>query len=589
MCHLGRAAAAVGGWSALARQLAREFARARRGRWRRAYGALIGYLAIGGRDLDGWYRRWVIRAESPPATGIESKLVLVASPGHLDESELGVLLRHLVACARYGMVFIDAEAPATETAVGALGQAGIAAIPTRGDFTLAALPDDCVGLVILGPHVCPNPSTIPELSRAVADGADLVYGDADEIGVDGRRRRPRFRAGFSLDLFFHDDFVSDCFAVPRTLLDAVGPWDFQDPQASLFRWLPSASDIRHLPRILSHSLRPPRRASEPNAYLETFLRQRYGERAGVERVPNGTATPWRCRFGSPPDARVSVVVPTRDRLDLLAPCVDSLYEKNDPARFEVLIVDNASTDPATRQWLADAPGQRSRLRVLGAHGAFNWSWLNNLAIEVGTGDVFVFLNNDTLSITEGWLARLAEYALRPDAGAVGPLLLYEDDSIQHAGLVVGDGDHADQLYRGVDVNFDDLAFVSPLLPRNVAAVTGACLATSRKTIEAVGSFDEGLPVSGDVEFCLRIHEQGLCNIYAPDVALYHFESRSRGVEPNREDLLRLAREINRRMPHDPFYNPNLACIAGIGRGGPGYALLHEDTSREHLAPTKNAG
>lgn len=577
---LGAALRATGGWRELGRHLGREF---RHAGLRRAYGALIGLVAIGGRNRDRWYRRWLATTE-PDTSDTPSKVILVASFGDLDDDAFDLLPSRLAACAVGGTVFVDALSPRTESALATLAESGVAAIPTHGDFrgdhpSATPLPADCAGLVFVGRTSCPNPRNFGALSLAIEQGADLVYGDADEIDARGRRR-PRFKPDFSLDLFLYDDFVSDCVAVSRALLDRVDPWDFDDPHGTLLRWVSHASRVEHLPLIVSHALRPPSPPVGPPAYLEPFLKQRYGDHARVETA--AASAPWRCRFGTQSNARVSVVIPTRDRLDLLAPCVDSLYEKNDPDRMEILIVDNDSVESATRAWLARMEG-RSGVRVIGAQGRFNWSWLNNLAIEVGTGEVFVFLNNDTLSITGGWLERLAEYALRPDAGAVGPLLLYPDGGIQHAGLVVGGGDLADQLYRGIPTEFDDHAFVSPLVPRNVSAVTGACMAVSRETLGKVGRFDERFPVSGDVEFCIRAMGHGLVNIYAADVVLHHYESRTRAGQVDRDDLRRLAAVIERQLPRDPFYNPNLAAIAGVGRGGPTFALLHADTSAAHLA------
>ena len=585
--NLGCARRATGGWRALGRQLAREFASARTGDriggWRRAYGALIGFVAIGGRNRDRWYRRWIARTETPDH-GRPSKLVLAASFADPHHRQFDLLLARIAACAGNGLVFVDAHAPGAEAVVAALARKGISAIPTQGDFSLAALPDDCPGLVILRPYSCPNPRSLGALASALEQGADLVYGDADEIDARGRRRRPRFKPGFSLDLFFHDDFLSDCFAISRHLLERVDSWNFDDPHGTLLRWLPHAGRVAHLPLILSHSLRPPEAPSQPTALLESCLRARYGEASRVEpAVPaHPSSTRWRCRFGTDPRAKITVAIPTRDRLDLLAPCVDSVYGKNDPDGFELLVVDNGSAESATRDWLTRMAASRSGFRVIAADGDFNWSWLNNLALANGIGDVFVFLNNDTVSITAGWLKRLAEYALRADAGAVGPLLLYPDGNIQNAGLIVGDGDVADQLYRGTGPAFADHAFVSPLLPRNVSAVTGACMAISRRTIDTVGTFDERFPIAGDVEYCLRAHAQGLSNIFAADVALYHHESKSRGRCVPAEDLGRLARLVDDQMPRDPFYNPNLAGIAGVGRGGGDFALLHEDTTRVHL-------
>ena len=513
---------AAGGWGALGRQLQR----ARRQGWRDAYGALIGLVATGGRRRDRWYRRWLTDNEPRVETDAASRLAVIASSGDLER-----------------------------------------------------LTRDCPGVVFLGAGSRLHDNALDAMAEALADGAEIVYGDADQLDASGRRCRPTYKPDFSLDLFLCHDYLSDCIAVSRDFLDRAPPWNFNDPHETLLRWLPLAPRIVHLPMVLSHALAPRRRPEAPPASLARFLRERYGNGAGVEPVAAERGTPmrWRCRFGGTTHTSISVVIPTRDRLDLLVPCVDSLYATNDEARLEVLIVDNGSSERATHAWFGKAQRRHASLRVLSGGGDFNWSRLNNLGIAAGTGDVFVFLNNDTLAIDDGWLHRLAEYASRGDTGAVGPLLLFADGSVQHAGLAVGHGDHADSIHRGTAPDFDDHAFVSPRLPRNVAAVTGACLATSRKTLLNIGNFGEGLRLAGDVEFCLRAHAAGLVNVYAGDVALRHYESATIGRHAHGSDGRRLGGIVQATLPRDPFYNPNLASVAGVGRGAPAFALLHEDT------------
>ncbi|MCY3622298.1 MAG: glycosyltransferase [Gammaproteobacteria bacterium] len=517
---------AAGGWTGLCRQLLG----ARPQGWRDVYGTLIGLLAMGGRRRDRWYRLWLDRNEVRGAD-TESRLAVISSP---DD--------------------------------------------TRN------LDDACVGAVFVRPRYRLHNAALPAMANALAEGAELVYGDADEIDSKGRRCRPSFKPDFSLDLFLYQDYLSDCIAVSREVLHRLPPWDFDDPHGTLLRWLPRVSRIVHLPQVLSHALEPPVGAQEPPPALAEYLRTCYGDHAAVETVATPGASPvhWRCRFGTSLEPRVTVVIPTRDRLDLLQPCVDSLFATDTASHVEVLIIDNGSSEPATHCWLREVQRQHLSLRVLGDDGHFNWSRLNNLGIAAGTGDVFLFLNNDTLAIEDGWLDRLAEYALREDVGAVGPLLLFADGAVQHAGLVVGHGDQADPIYRGTAPDFEDHAFVSPRLPRNVAAVTGACLATSRKTLDAIGTFDEDLPLAGDVEFCLRAYAAGRVNVYAGDVAVRHHESATIGRRSHGTDAVRLGRLVQATLPRDPFYNPNLTGIAGVGRGAPAFALLHEDTSDAHL-------
>jgi len=253
------------------------------------------------------------------------------------------------------------------------------------------------------------------------------------------------------------------------------------------------------------------------------------------------------------------VIPTRDRVDLLDPCVDSLYATNAGEDFDVILVDNGSRSAETRAWLERTERDRENFRVLTADFEFNWSRLNNLAIAEAGGDVFVLLNNDTVSRTQGWLGRIAEYAMRKDVGVVGPLLLFPDGTIQHAGVVVGYGGCADHLFNGTSPAVDRLMFVSPLVPRNVSLVTGACLAVSRRVVDAIGAFDEAYRVVGsDGEFCLRAHLAGLRNVYLPEIVLLHHESQSRGRSDPESDTERLRRLVADRMPRDPFYNPNLS-------------------------------
>ncbi|MYA15835.1 MAG: glycosyltransferase [Gammaproteobacteria bacterium] len=495
--------------------------------WRSVYGTLIGLVATGGRRRDGWYRQWLDGHESYVESDARTRIAVIATATELE---------------RVG--------------------------------------EDCSGVVFLGPGSRLHDNALAAMAEALADGAEIVYGDTDHLDASGRRCRPSYKPDFSLDLFLYQDYLSDCIAVSRDFLDRAPPWNFDDPHGTLLGWLPCAPRIVHLPRVLCHTPAPRPQPEAPSAFLAAFLRERYGSGAGVEPAPARRGTPlrWRCRFGASGNASISVVIPTRARLDLVKPCVDSLYATNDTRRLEVLIVDNDSSDRATRSWLGKAQQRYATLRVLSDNGDFNWSRLNNLGIAAGAGDVFVFLNNDTLAVEDGWLDRLAEYASRGDTGAVGPLLLFADGSVQHAGLVVGYGAHADSIYRGTAPDFDGHAFVSPRLPRNVAAVTGACLATSRKTLETIGTFDEGLILAGDVEFCLRAGAAGLVNVYAGDVALHHYESATIGRHSHGRDGHRLGGLVQATLPRDPFYNPNLTSVAGVGRGAPAFALLHEDTS-----------
>ena len=563
LCCIGDAVRAAGGWRALGRYLRA----AGQGGWRAAYGALIGFEAIGGRHRERRYRRW-LRGVEPADPAKVPDLAFAVTFAGLDRTRFDTFLSVLAdlgGCA----AFVDASAPCADDGIAALRRAGWPAAATTGDLDTRSLPDHCKGVVFLRAGHCPNPTCVPKIARAIEAGAELVYGDADERGPAGRRN-PRFKPDFSKDLLLYRDYISDCVGVSKDALARLPGWDFNDPHASVLVWTDQLRHIRHLPHVLSHGLLPEERRRPMPRTLPHLLRERYG--GTVEPTSNG----WRCRYPVPDAMRIAVVVPTRDRADLLKACIGTLYERNRGTAFETVVVDNRSSDDDALAWLRNAPTAHPGLSVVAADMAFNWSRLNNIALAQADADVYVFLNNDTESTEDGWLRRLAEYALRPDVGAVGPLLVYGDGNIQHAGIVAGAGQQADLVYRGTTPDFADHAFVSPRLPRNVSAVTGACLAVSAATLQAIGPFDERLAVAGDVEFCLRARRAGLANVYAGDVALVHRESLTRRRSRYPEDEARLRALIEEDLPQDPYYNPNLAQVPGIGRGAPAYALLHRE-------------
>jgi len=414
--------------------------------------------------------------------------------------------------------------------------------------------------LLLRPGAVPAPVSPPRVSATT-----LLYGDEDHIDAAGRRCRPIFKPGFSPDLLLANDYLGSLLA-PLPLLRACAEERLADHHSLALRLVEQADEVRHVPTVLAHRFCCVAEPAAPPAYLPTFLRNRYGAGADV-RAAAGGRPPWRCAFGN--RARVSVIVPTRDRVALLRRCVEGIFATNS-GDFEVVVLDNGSREQRTRVWLAEAQAKWARLRVVPAPGAFNWSRLNNLGIAHASGDVFVFLNNDTEPHSAGcgeWLARLADVALRPDVGAVGPLLLYAGGHIQHAGVVVGADASTDHVFRGALPEIDRHVFVSPLLPRNVAAVTGACMAFSRRALDAIGNFDENYRVAGgDVEICVRAMTHGLVNVYLPDVVLLHLESRTRGRRDPGADVRRLRAFLAEHCPQDPYHHPQLA--SGTSPCGP---------------------
>jgi O-antigen biosynthesis protein len=255
----------------------------------------------------------------------------------------------------------------------------------------------------------------------------------------------------------------------------------------------------------------------------------------------------------------------KDRIDLMSACVRSILDNTDYAPYELLILDSGSSEPNVLSWMQSMAHEDRRVRIVPAPVPSNWPRLNNLGATAASGQVLIFLNGDTEVLSRDWMQRLAENALRPGIGACGPLLLYGDGSIQHAGVVVGLGGCADHVFKGSQAVHDQRLFVSPVLRRNVLAVTGACMAIAAETFGSLGGFDDSFVCGSDVAICLRAHRQGLWNLYLPEVRLTHHESKTHvAYDMPAVDFMRSADEYGRfRNEGDPLYNPNLDLMSLI--------------------------
>jgi GT2 family glycosyltransferase len=279
-----------------------------------------------------------------------------------------------------------------------------------------------------------------------------------------------------------------------------------------------------------------------------------------------------------------VIIPTRDRAELLAPCVAGLLGATDYPALEVLVVDNGSDRAETFALFASWQGD-ARVRVLSAPGPFNYARLNNQAAAAARGAILLLLNNDTEVTEPGWLAEMAALAIRPEVGAVGARLLYPDGTLQHAGVVLGFGwprGVAGHVYLAEPGDhLGERAMLGAV--RGVSAVTAACLAVRRESYLAVGGMDEAeLAVAfNDVDFCLKLGARGLRNLWTPFATLLHKESASRGRDLDLAKAARLEREVSvmrarwgALLDEDPHWNPNLSLLLG------GRDLAAEPRARE---------
>jgi GT2 family glycosyltransferase len=425
-----------------------------------------------------------------------------------------------------------------------------------------------------------HPLALHHIAEAIVanEDADIWYSDEDKLDYNGQRCMPLFKPDWSPHLALSQAYLGHLVCYRTSMLREVGRCRTDcDGAQDYDMWLRASLKARrivHVPKVLYHwRMHAESTAATPDSKpyaheagrraLQDYVRVRYPQ-ALIEVADGEYTFTYALKFRLPDDLKVSIIIPTRNRVDLLRPCVDSILAKSNWQNFEILVLDNGSDDPETLAWMHEISRRDARVRVIPADIPFNWSRLNNIGAAEATGTVLVFLNNDTVVISPDWLEKLAGFALLPDVGMVGALLLFDDGTIQHSGVVVGMGGWADHVYRTNPATHLCGTFISPVLTRNALAVTGACAAISAERFHEVGGFDEEFIVCGsDVEICLRTHERGWHNVVVGEVRLFHFESKSRDpakVPPN--DFEQSARKYEpfRTMRVDPYFNPNLSLM-----------------------------
>lgn len=420
-----------------------------------------------------------------------------------------------------------------------------------------------------------TPNALFELFlRASSDNPDIMYSDNDVIDDCGNRLSVLFKPDWSPELMLSQMYVGHLLAFKRNLFTEVGGFrdEFNGSQDyDLFLRLALHTDrISHISKILySWRALPSSTASNPDSKpyaqtaglkaIQSYLDSRYGKGVATANETDDLFV-YDVRYKVSRQPLVSIVIPTKDHADDLRVAIESIIQRSSYQNFEIIVLDNNSEEDSTRSYLSSLREQDERIHVLEAGFPFNWSKLNNYGARHAKGDVFVFLNNDTEVISEDWLDRLVEQATREDIGVVGGLLLYPDGTIQHAGVIVGMGGWADHVYKGGQPVHCGNPFISPMVTRNVSAVTGACMAISREHFDQLGGFNEDFIVCGsDVELCLNAMEHGLRNVYSPYIKLKHYESKTRDAKDIPEIDFRLSEAMYRpyRSAGDPYYNGNL--------------------------------
>lgn len=411
--------------------------------------------------------------------------------------------------------------------------------------------------------------------------AQILYSDEDKLDKNGQRFEPHFKSDWNPDLFYSQNYVSHLGVYKRDLLQRIkgfrtGVEGSQD-QDLLLRCLPhvKGENIIHIPRVLYHW-----RTVEGSTALASGEKS-YTTEAGIKALSDHFAqngpigiqveagmvpNTYRVRWPIPKQQPlVSLLIPTRDRKSLTEVAVRSILEKTIYSNYEILILDNGSIEQETLEFFDSIQREDSRVRVLRYNHPFNYSAINNFGEQHAKGSIIGLVNNDVEVISPEWLSEMVSHAIRPDIGCVGAKLYFSNDTLQHAGIILGIGGVAGHSHKYFERNHHGY-FSRLFLPQNLSGVTAACLMIRRDVYREVNGLDEvNLKVAfNDVDFCLKVQAAGYRNFWTPYAELYHYESISRGQEDNPEKIARFNGEVKfmqnkwgDKLKKDPFYNKNL--------------------------------
>jgi GT2 family glycosyltransferase len=421
---------------------------------------------------------------------------------------------------------------------------------------------------VFEPHDELAPEALLALAQKLSEcpDTDLMYSDHDRIDASGDYVDPFFKPGWSPDLLLSMNYLGPLCLFRRTLLVdlvkggiSIGSHGLH---GLLLRLTEEPRRISHVPLVLCHARARGDGQGIPDegwdldqqkdAAAITEALQRRGEPAVVNY---GGGNRFLVSFEVVGAPLVSIIIPTRDHGDLLERCIQSIEKHTRQVRYEIIVVDNGTTDDRTRRYLDSIT---TRHRVIRYPGPFNYSAINNEGVKQAAGGYLLFLNNDTEVLSSHWLSAMVAHAQRPGVGAVGAKLLYPDGRIQHAGVVLGLCGVAGHAFRHCPSGSLHYHGLSDCM-RNCSAVTAACMMVTKRMFAMAGGFDELLPVEfNDVDLCLRIQCLGARIVYVPEAVLYHHENATRKGRRAPGDEKRFALQWEALLAMgDPYYNPNL--------------------------------
>lgn len=402
---------------------------------------------------------------------------------------------------------------------------------------------------------------------------DFIYSDEDKINLRGQRCEPYFKSDWSPDTLLSNNYICHFTVFKKTLLDKVGgersEYDGAQDYDLFLRLTEQSEGIYHISKVLYHWRIIPGSTSD-NITAKTYAIEagRKAIEAALKRrkiegsvSSNGDGTYIvDYKINNP---KVSIIIPTKDYALTLDTCLKSIYEKTSYKNFEVLVVDNNSVEEETFKLFDKYRKKYKNFKVFRLECEFNYSYINNEAVKKVDGEYILLLNNDTEVITPDWIEKMVMYASLPHVGAVGAKLYYPDNTIQHGGMVLGINAVAGHAYLNFRRDFGGY-FGKLKSPCNYGGVTAACLMVSRKKYLSVAGLDENLKVNyNDVDFNIKMLDKGYYNVFLPHVELYHYESKSRGIDINKKKYEQTKWEAKYiidkwkdKIKNDPFYNKN---------------------------------
>ena len=409
---------------------------------------------------------------------------------------------------------------------------------------------------------------------------DIIYTDEDKLNAGKNMyENPNMKPDFSPDLFCSHNYITHFFVVKTEIIKEIGgfrsEFDGSQDYDLMFRCIEKANSIHHIAKILYHwRMHDGSTALDPESKMYCYIAgqkaiqehyDRIGIDAKVEMMPAPYYGIYHTVYSVNKNPLVSVIIPNYEHSDILKTCVDSLFNVNEYKNIEVIIVENNSKQRETFDYYEKVQKEHENVRVVKWEGTeFNFSAINNFGVKYAKGEILLLLNNDTEMIKPDALAEMVGLCLREDVGVVGAKLLYADNTVQHAGVVIGFSGYAGHVFTGMECN-DEGFMMRNLINTNYSAVTGACLMTKKDLYEKVGGMDEEFKVAGnDVDYCLKVRATGKLVVFNAFSLWHHYESKSRGYEDSFEKMQRFEKEIalfqskwkDILVNGDPYYNKN---------------------------------